>query len=69
MEQLTMRWENLTLSEKEHMCLGLKAYKAHVGGVSSRCGIEQIREAKAKEHEPKRTIPANWGLRQETLPH
>ena len=51
------------------MCLGLKAYKAHVGGVSPRCGIEQIREAKAKEHEPKRTIPANWGLRQETLSH
>ena len=45
-----------------------QAYKAHVEGVSPRCGIEQIREAKAKEHEPKRTIPANWGLRQETLP-
>ena len=44
------------------------AYKSKVEGVSSRCGIEQIREAKAKEHEPKRTIPANWGLRQGTLP-
>ena len=51
-----------------HMCLGLKAYKAYVGSVSPWCGIEQIREAKAKEHKPKRTIPANWGLRQETLP-
>ena len=45
-----------------------QAYKAHVGSVSPRRGIEQIREAKAKEHEPKRTIPANWGRRQETLP-
>ena len=40
-----------------------QAYKAHVGGVSPRCGIEQNREVW-----PKRTIPANWGLRQETLP-
>ena len=40
-----------------------QAYKAHVGGVSPRCGIEQIREAKANVHEPKRTIPTNLGLR------
>ena len=41
-----------------------QAYKAHVGDVSPRCGIEQNREA-----QPKWTISANWGLRQETLPH
>ena len=41
-----------------------QAYKAHVGGVSPRCGIKQNHEAW-----PKRTIPTNWGLRQETLPH
>ena len=46
-----------------HMCLGLKTYKAHIRGVFPRCGIEQIREAKAKVHELKQTIPTNWGLR------
>ena len=39
-------------SSMVHMCLGLKAYKAHVGGVSPQFGIEQNREGH-EQIEPK----------------
>ena len=47
------------------LVLRLEAYKAWVGGVSSRCVIEQILEDYGSTPFPKRTIP-NWGPRRKS---
>ena len=47
-----------------HMCLGFKFIRYMWEASLPDVGLRQNREA-----QPKRTIPTNWGLRQETLPH
>ena len=46
-----------------HMCLGLKLMRHMWEAPLPDVGLN-----KSGRHEPKRIIPANWGLRQETLP-
>ena len=47
-----------------HMCLGLKLIR-HMWEAS----FPDVGLNKSVKHELKQTIPANWGPRQETLPH